>query len=107
MAKADPVAEALTKLKALDPSAPEATAELTKALQSKSNLVVARAAVIVHDNLLTALAGELVNAFERFMASPMKLDKGCTALTAITKTLYELNADADATFLRGLRHFQL
>jgi hypothetical protein len=106
MAKSDPLADSLAKLKQLDPSAPDATAELTRALQSKSNLVVARAATIIHDNLLSAFAGELVKAFERFMAAPMKTDKGCTALTAIAKSLYEINADADATFLLGLRHFQ-
>lgn len=106
MAKSDPVAETLARLKHLDPSSPDATQELTKALQSKSNLVVARAATIVHDNILTACEGELVNAFERFMANPMKLDKGCHALTAIAKALFELNADAGPTFLRGLRHVQ-
>jgi HEAT repeat protein len=106
MAKSDPVADALAKLKSLDPSSPEATAELAKALQSKSNLVSARAATIIHDNILTAFADELVKAFDRFMAQPMKLDKGCHALTAIAKALFELNADADATFLRGIRHVQ-
>jgi HEAT repeat protein len=106
MPKFDPVADALAKLKALDASSPEAAAELTKALQSKSNLVAARAAMIIHDNILTAFADELVKAFERFMAQPMKLDKGCHALTAIAKALFELNADADATFFRGIRHFQ-
>src|SRR4051812_9194338 len=92
MPKSDPVADALARLNSLDPSSTEATAELTKALQSKSNLVAARAATIIHDNILTAFADELGKAFERFMASPMKLDKGCNALTAIAKALFELNA---------------
>src|SRR6185369_5025051 len=81
MPKADPVADAMTRLKLLraNPSSAEAGAEIAKALSSKANILVARAADIVHDAKLAQFIDPLIKAFDRFMVNPATTDKGCGA----------------------------
>jgi|SRR5581483_3349384 len=109
MPKADPVAEAMSRLKSLraDPTTNSATAELTKALSSKANVVVSRAAEIIHDAKRTQFIDPLIAAFDRFMVDATTTDKGCAAKTSIAKALYELEARAENVFLAGIHHHQM
>src|SRR5690349_6317563 len=97
MPKSDLIADAMTRLKSLraNPQSPEAIAEITKALVSKANILVSRAADIVHDSKLEQLIDPLIAAFDRFMVNPTTADKGCGAKTSIAKALYELEARAE------------
>lgn len=108
MAKRTVEAE-LAELKALsqNPDHPDFTNKLTHALQSKQNLIAARAAGIVLQHKRTGLVGELIAAFGRFLSDPKYSDKGCTAKTAIAKALYELgDAWAEPVFRAGVKHVQ-
>jgi hypothetical protein len=109
MPKSDPIADAMTRLKSLraDPKSDASLAELSKALSSKANVVVSRAADIIHDAKLSQFIDPLIAAFDRFMVDPTTTDKGCPAKTSIAKALYELEARAETTFLGGIHHVQL
>jgi hypothetical protein len=109
MPKADPVADAMSRLKSLraNSSSPDATEALARALSSKANILVARAADIVHDAKLTQFIDPLIAAFDRFMIDPTSTDKGCGAKTSIAKALYEMEARAEELFLKGIHHVQL
>lgn len=110
MAKRTSVEDDLAALKALagEPANPQLAAKLTAALRSRVNLVVARAAGIVLQLKRTGPAGELIAAFDRFLNDDKYTDKGCTALTAIAKTLYELGEpSAEAAFVAGVKHVQM
>jgi HEAT repeat protein len=89
------------------PHSDEAVAKLRHALSLKTNHIVAAAAQIAGEFVITALEAELVQAFERFMVDPEKTDKGCTAKTAIAEALYRTDANQTALFLRGIHHVQL
>ncbi len=108
MAKSHPVEGMLSSLHALRaaPATEAARAELTKALGSATNLVVAKAAGIIGEFSLSGFEPELERAFDRFMAKSGSTDRGCAAMTAIAKTLYELGVAAQEVFLRGIRHVQ-
>jgi hypothetical protein len=109
MPKSDPVADAMSRLKALraDPNSAASTTELTKALSSKANILVARAADIVREAKLSQFIDSMIAAFDRFMVDATSTDKGCPAKTAIAKALYELEARAENVFLTGIHHRQL
>jgi hypothetical protein len=109
MPKSDPIADAMTRLKSLraDPKSDESIAELSKALSSKANLLVARAADIIYDAKLSQFIDPLIAAFDRFMVDPTTTDKGCGAKTSIAKALYEMEARAETVFLTGIHHVQL
>ncbi len=83
------------------------TAELRTFLQSRSNLVVAKAARITGELKLTELLPDLIRAFDRFMVDAPRLDKRCAAVTALLTALYELDFTEPAPYLAGLRHVQL
>ncbi len=108
MPRHDPVAHEMTRLHALraNVSAPEALAEIEKALASKANILVAQAADLVQAAKLPQFEGALVAAFDRFMVNSSNSDKGCAAKTAIAKALYELEARVEALFLTGMHHSQ-
>lgn len=109
MAKSDAIADAMTRLKSLraDPKSDASIAELSKALSSKANILVARAADIIHDAKLPQFIDPLIAAFDRFMVDPTTTDKGCGAKTSIAKALYEMEARAENLFLTGIHHVQL
>jgi HEAT repeat protein len=104
----DPLEERLNAVSALRREAvgPELLAKLRAALADSHNQMVARAARVAGDLALGELEPELKAAFERVMADPYKLDKGCSASKAIVEALLTLEADAPAIFRRGLRHVQ-
>ncbi len=109
MPKSDPVADAMTRLKAVraDPRSEAGSAEIAKALASKANILVSRAADIVHDWKLAQFIDALEKAFDRFMVDPTTTDKGCSAKTSIAKALYELEARAESVLLTGIHHMQM
>ncbi len=96
--KNDPI---LAALEQIDPANP---ASLAKALQSKSNLVAAKAAKIAGEQLYLELLPHLIRAFHRFLE---KGDKGCAALTAISRALVLLDCDDADLFRKGVRHVQM
>lgn len=109
MAKSDPIQKALDRLGELrhaEPSAPVID-ELRVFLRNRSNLVVAKAAMVVRDLKIAALLPELVAGFNKFMADAPRLDKRCAALTEIASAFYELDYNDPGPYLAGIRHVQL
>ena len=108
MAKNDPIERALNRLSDLRSAAPSdtVTAQLREFLRNRSNLVVAKAAVVVRELRINALIPDLVAAFSRFMADAPRLDKRCAALTEITSTLHELDYVEPELYLAGIKHVQ-
>jgi HEAT repeat protein len=105
--KNDPVQSALAGLDDTPLHTPEGSKQIAKALASKSNLVAAKAARIAGDAQWTELTDELVAAFDRFLKRGSELDKGCVALNAFARALYNLDYDGGEFFLTGLRHVQM
>src|SRR5262245_29383346 len=97
----------LAALKALsdEPTRPDLDEKLTAALRSRTNLIAARAASIIRQLKRTSLVGEMLESFQRFMSDSKYPDRGCTAMTAIANTLYELGEmRGEAVFLAGVKH---
>jgi HEAT repeat protein len=110
MKKPDPVEQALDRLSTLrsgvgPPS--EVTQELKRFLGNRSSLVSAKAAKIAGELRSSQLVPDLVTAFERLMADPHKLDKGCAALTEIVAALYEMDYLEPEIYLKGMQHVQM
>jgi HEAT repeat protein len=95
--KNDPILAALEKLNEADP------AGLAQALESKSNLVAAKAARMIGEQLHPGFVPQLTRAFLRFLE---RGDKGCEALTAIARALVLLDCDDAELFRKGIRHVQ-
>lgn len=89
------------------PPSPEGRAEAARYLDSKMNLVAAKAARIAGEWLIADLTPQLLAAFERFMLKPETTDKRCAAKIEILKTLCKLEHTSPAIFRRGLRHVQM
>jgi HEAT repeat protein len=81
--------------------------QLAPFLDSRVNLVVAKAADIAGEWRAGDLTPNLESAFERLMRNPAVLDKGCAALTSIARALYALDYSGSAVFLAGIRHVQM
>jgi len=88
------------------PVTEETIRELQRALSSKVNHVVARAAEIVGEFMLSELEPDLVDAFERFMNNAAKIDPGCAAKTAIAEALYRMEAYQPDLLFQGIGHIQ-
>lgn len=99
--KNDPVQIALAQLDSATP------AELEKALSSKWNLVIAKAARMAAESPSPLAAGALAKALQRLLARGAELDKGCTAMVAIARALVALECDDPELFRRGMRHVQM
>jgi HEAT repeat protein len=80
--------------------------DLAPFLNHKSNHVVAAGAATAERLEVAALAPDLVQAFERLMRDPAKLDQGCKATIAIVQALVMLEDAAARVFLAGIRHVQ-
>jgi len=80
---------------------------LQKALQDKSNLVVAEAAKIVGEMRRSMLVSDLLAAFNRLLEDPVKADPKCWGKTAIIKALAALDHRESAPFLRAAAHIQM
>jgi HEAT repeat protein len=109
MAKLRGVDAKLNRLRALRQKAPtqEHLAELRHALADKSNLVVADAAEIAGERLLSDLAPDLVGAFNRFMVESAENDKLCRAKIAIVSALNKIEYDKEDIFLTAIHHVQM
>ena len=90
-------------------SGPAEAAEpvLKKALQEKSNLIVAEAAKIIGELQRPNLIPDLLGAFSRLFDEPVKADPKCWAKTAIIKALIALDYGESAPFLRAASHVQM
>ena len=80
---------------------------LRKALQDRSNLVVAEAARLVSDQHRASLIPDLLTTFHRMFEDPVKADSKCWAKTAIVKALTALDYSDSAPFVRALGHIQM
>ena len=104
--RTDPTTEALRAISGLR-ERPDAGRELAKHLANKSNWVVAKAAKTAGELHITEAIPALAAAFHRLMADPMRLDKGCMALTEIAAALYALDHYDSDLLLAGIRHTQI
>jgi HEAT repeat protein len=109
MKRSDPIETALSTLSELrqQPDSPQRRQQLQNVLGSRSNLVVAKAAKLAGEFRIVELIPDLVAAFHRLMSSPMKLDKGCAAVTEIVRALYAMDYESPDVYLKGVRHIQL
>jgi HEAT repeat protein len=99
--------EQLAALDALRQQAPEAAIEpLRKALTNRNNFVVAKAADLIREFDLRQLTPDLLTAFDRFFADPVKSDPQCWAKNAISRALAAFDHHDPAVFLRGMKHIQ-
>jgi HEAT repeat protein len=105
--KNDPVQTALAGLDDVPLRTPEGQKQMAKALAAKSNVVAAKAARIAGDAQWSELTDELAAAFERFLKRGSELDKGCAALNAIARALYNLDYDGVDLYLAGMHHVQM
>jgi len=80
---------------------------LRKALGHRNNFIVAKAADIVRELNLAQLTPEVLSAFDRFFADPIKTDPQCWAKNAVSRALAASEHQDAAVFLRGMRHIQL
>ena len=90
-----------------NPGDPAAAADLTRALDSPSNFVVAKAALLIENRQEFDLRGKLISAFDRLFENPHKLDPTCAALTSIVKALHTLDCEDPTPFFKGIRHRQM
>lgn len=108
MAKARGTEAKLARLRALRtaPVTAESVAELSRALDDASNLIVAEAAAVAGVNQVRDLAAQLVAAFERLLIDPEERDKQCRGKIAIVEALNQLEFAESEVFLRGIVHVQ-
>jgi HEAT repeat protein len=85
----------------------EAQPLLKRALQDRSNLVVAEAAKIAGKIQSVGVIPDLLTTFARLFEDPVKTDPKCWGKTAIVKALTVLNYEESAPFLRAVVHVQM
>jgi len=105
--KNDSVEVALARLDEIPLRTLEGEKLLAKALAGKWNQVAAKAARIAGDALWRELTEVLVLAFGRFLQQGAALDKGCVALTAIARALFNLEYEEPELYLNGMHHVQM
>jgi hypothetical protein len=81
-------------------------AGLRKALNDRSNHVVAKAAAIAGARSVTAVIPDLLTAYDRFFIDPVDSDPRVVAKQAIARALKDLDHLDAAPFARGLQHVQ-
>lgn len=79
---------------------------LSLALASENNRLVGRAASLIATHQLEQFESELLVAYERFLDSPLKTDRGCEAKTPLCEALRQIECDDADFFLRGLHYRQ-
>jgi len=82
-------------------------AGLHKALNDRSNYVVAKAAAIAGDRYVIAAIPDLIAAYNRLFENPVANDRLVLGKQAIARALKDLDYRDAAPFLRGLAHIQL
>ncbi len=109
MAKRKKTEDILQEITVLtDTEAPEIIVpDLQKYMAHKNSVVVARAAKAAGKLGLDILIPDLVQAFNRFMDTPIKTDSGCLAKLAIIEVLDRLGHRDPDVYLLGIRHIQM
>jgi HEAT repeat protein len=109
MAKKPSTEEALAAIHAIrqGPEQYDLARDLGPFLRHKSNHVVAAAAATAGRFEVSALAPDLVEAFERLMRDPSKLDPGCKATMEIVQALIGIDERAAKVYFAGVRHVQM
>jgi len=99
----------LAELEALRHASDPATVRdaLRNALKDRNNYLVSKAAAMVGDLRIEDLMDDLIAAFGRFFADPVKSDPQCWAKNAIAKALKDLGCRQASVFRRGVDHVQL
>jgi hypothetical protein len=90
-----------------DAPAGRRAAGLRKALEQRSNFLVAKAADLVREFKHEELIPDLLEAFDRFFENAEKNDPQCWAKNAIGRALAALELQDAEVFVRGMRHIQL
>ena len=80
--------------------------DLAPILRHKSNHAVAAAAGTAEHLEAATLAPDLVQAFEKLMRDPAKLDQGCKATIAIVQALIQLDEPAAKVYFAAIHHVQ-
>ena len=80
---------------------------IAESLGDKHFRVVARAAALAAERSLRDQVPQLLSAYPRFLADPVRQDPQCVAKGAIARALVELDAPDVAFFLEGIRYRQL
>jgi HEAT repeat protein len=96
---------AIRAIRQQPPAASDAT-ELRGFIGDRSNLVVAAAAAIVGERLLSELATDLETALDRFLIDPLKNDKLCRAKIAIVEALDKIEHQRRDVFEKAVAHVQ-
>ncbi len=104
--KNDPIETALAALDDIPLHTAEGRKWIEKALDSKFNLVSAKAARIAGDAQWLEIAEKLATTFRRLLPGGAAADKGCAAKTAIARALHRLEYDDAELFLDGMKHRQ-
>jgi hypothetical protein len=104
--KNDPIEKALATLDEIPLHSPEGRKQIERALDSKTNLVIAKAARITGDAQWLEIVPKLVATFQRLLPGGSSADKGCSAKTAIARALNKLEHDGAELFLSGMKHRQ-
>jgi HEAT repeat protein len=99
--------EVLAELKMSGEASADGLDEIRRALKSRSNHVVARAARLVPKLGIYDFEVELVAAFRRMLENPVTRDPNCAAKTAVARALCDLESNRCEVFLTGVRHVQL
>lgn len=86
---------------------PAAVDALRKALGTKSNHVIAKAATLASEHQLDGLVEDMAGAFYRLLKTPSRLDKGGAGLTALAKSLALLSYPNADLFRKGSFHIQM
>jgi len=109
MAKRPTTEDALAAIHAIRqaPEKYDLARDLAPFLGHKSNHVVAAAAATAERFEVSGLAPDLVEAFERLMGNPAKLDQGCKASIAIVQALVQMEDPAAKVYFAGIRHVQM
>lgn len=95
-------------LQELREASPEIQREsLRAALSNRNNYVVAKAADLVRELHLNALAPELATAYERFFRDAVKTDPQCWAKNALAHCMAALDLGSSELYLRGLHWHQM
>lgn len=89
-----------------DPLAASSLAQLRRTLADRSNLIAAKAAALIEEFEIQALAGDVARAFDRFLEGGAKLDPQCWAKNALIKALKRLNHQDHERYLRAFRYTQ-
>jgi HEAT repeat protein len=80
--------------------------EIEKAVKSKSNIIVAKAAQVIKKHALFDMIPLLLTAINKFYVDAKKTDKGCFAKIEITDALNSLEYNNEDFYLKGLHYTQ-